>query len=283
MEEDDITSKIDQEITEEIDKAKQVIELLNEFGKIAFGKKEFTPLKISEKDSPKLFELLISKFDSMMETLEISHKYTKIHLAALAFKALFLGENKIKIDGNFQMKKENFQRLLKIIEITKSSHKEIDPGTLSVMKLERYKKLYNWPILGFEERFPALVAILILNNTTSAKEISEFFLVCFEIFYNFKIHFSYEDLKGITSEQVLVDFSLIFNEGSTNMNDNFYLKLKDGHIIREEFSKEEILEYIQNESSDSDSNNEEEEEEEENEDLDKEDLGKVEIEKKFKN
>ena len=74
MEEEDIISKIDQEITEEIDKTKQVIELLNEFGKIAFGKKEFTPLKISEKDSPKLFELLISKFDSMMETLEISHK-----------------------------------------------------------------------------------------------------------------------------------------------------------------------------------------------------------------
>jgi len=273
MKEEDIISKIDKEIDEEFDKTKQVIDLLNEFGKISFGEKKYTPLEVSEKDYLLLFELLISKFDSMKKILETYHRYTKNHLAILAFKALFLRKNKIKIDDNFQMNKEKFQRLLKIIEKTKSKDEKISDKILTEMKLTKYNKLYKWPILGFEGRFPAIVAILILNVTTSAKEITELLLVSLEISYNFKIHFSYEDLEGITAEQVLSDISMIFNEGSTKKNDNFHLKLKDGHIIREEFSIDETLKYVQDESSDSDSNNEEKE------DLGKEILKKENLEK----
>ena len=137
------------------------------------------------------------------------------------------------------MKKKNFKRLLKIIETKKSKSKKIGAEILDEMKFEKYNKLYKWLILGFEGRFPELVAIFILNTTTLTKEIKVFLLVCLEKCYNFKIYFSYEDLEGICAEQVLFDFSLIFNEGSTNKNDNFYLKLKDGHIIREEFIIEE--------------------------------------------
>lgn len=267
IETDDIIAHIDKEIQEEFEKENEILLLLNKFGKISL-KKKYIPLEICEKDKLILFELIKSKFNSLKKTLEEKYKFTKSHLATLAFKALFIGEDNFRIDINFKTKILCFESILRAIK--KKFKKK--SNTLDQMNLTNFRELYNWPIFGFQNQFPAYVALITLNYSNSVEEFFELALLCLEISYEFDCDIIISNLKGIDKSEVVKDLSIIFNNGSTKLPNYFYLTLKKNHIVKENKSIDELEKYIK--ENDEEEDEEEVGDEDEDEDEDEEDKKK---------
>ena len=236
----DIITILDQEIQEELNKEKQVVQLLNEFGKISLEKK-YEPLLIEEKDNLLISELVNSKFKSLKEIIEVKQRYKESHFATFAFKALFLGKEHIKIENDFENRIKCFKSILESVKI---KDKKMDITKLKELGVVKFLEIHSWPILGFQKKFPACVALIILNKTDSIEEFLELIITALEISYEYESKIDFKELNGISAERIIEDLKVIFNNGSTKIDNHFKLLIKNGHLVKENMTKEEVMVYI---------------------------------------
>jgi len=101
------------ELEQEMDKKAQIIELLNNYGSFCISD-NYTPLDINSTNPDVLFEITKSRLEYIKEIIELIHKRTYLGIFVYyAFKALFIGINDLKFDGNLSERKNYFNIIFK--------------------------------------------------------------------------------------------------------------------------------------------------------------------------
>jgi len=223
-----------------------IFNLLNDFGEMVI--EDYYPLKVTEEDFFVLFELIKEQFKYIKESIDFNAPGTFGNLVTFAFKALFIGENDIKID-NIEQNMEYFELIL-----IYSVEKNIEPIKLNLMAFinnltennKSKKFLGNKIITLFNEIFTNSITffiyLLIINNDPVLLELNEFLIKLVESRYVVHLDFNFTELKSISYDQIINDLykALIIDK----INNCFHIFIEDNHLKIIYFTNEEINDYI---------------------------------------
>mgnify|MGYP006873058738 CR=1 FL=1 len=224
----------------------EIIDLLNDFGESAVD--NYSPLIITKGDFFALFELTKEQFRHIKETIDFNTPHVFGCLVTFAFKALFIGENDIKID-NFEQNTDYFQliliynieqkietikgQLINFIEKLKENNKAKQFLGEKITSL--FKKIFTNSVTFF-------IYLLIINNEPTILELNEFLIKLVETRYNVTLKFAYNELKSLSFEQIINDlYKALITE---NIDNNFQISIEGDHLKVSNFSNEELLNYI---------------------------------------
>ena len=227
----------------------QAIELLNDFGESVVD--NYSPLTISKDDFFTLFELAKEKFRHIKETIDFNTQGTFGGLVTFAFKALFIGENDIKID-NIEQNIDYFKLILIYnIEGNIETIKDELKDSIEILKANvKDKKFLGEKITSlfkniFKNTVTFFIYLLIINNEPSILELNEFLIKLVESRYVVNLNFNYIELKSLSFEQIINDLykELIIE----TIDNNFHIFIEGDHLKISKYSNEELLNYINDE------------------------------------
>ena len=224
----------------------EIIDLLNDFGESVVD--NYSPLTITKGDFFALFDLAKEQLRHIKETIYFNTPRVFGCLVTFAFKALFIGENDIKID-NIEQNTDYF-RLILIYNIEEKIETIKDQLIDSIEKLkanEKAKQFLGEKITSlFKKIFTNTVIffiyLLMINNEPTILELNEFLIKLVETRYIVTLKFKYNELESLSFEQIINDLhkALI----TENIDNNFQISIEGDHLKVSNVSNEELLNYI---------------------------------------
>ena len=223
---------IKKKFEEEYSQVSQIVEILNKLGKATL-KELYSPLKVNDDDKSIYYKLIKLKYDYLKDSLEEVNKYSLEYFSTLAFKALFLGDEIIKLD-DLDKKRKCFDIIFTVMK--GEDHPNEKEMTAQLGKPE-FNKIIDLISNKFGLGFLGFIALLILNNQKSPDIFLDFFFTILSYFFNFTINFSYSDLKDLSLEQILDGLT---NNISIDSADYFELTFENNTISKKLISPDEL-------------------------------------------
>ena len=227
---------IEKEFENEYQNVVKIVDQLNEFGSLLLGDL-YSPLLVNRDDKFIYFKLIILKYNYLKDSLEEDRNYSLDYLSTFAFKALFIGDEMLKLDDL-----DNKLKYFDIILTTLKGKTHPDENSiLQLLKKKQFVEIFDLISHKFDLGFIGFVALVILNSKTSTDIFLNFFYSILSYFYDFKTDFSFNDIKSISLEQILNDITKIITGPSEA---NYFKLIFTGKHIEKVFIGPEELEKI---------------------------------------
>ena len=227
---------IEKEFENEYQNVVKIVDQLNEFGSLLLGDL-YSPLLVNRDDKFIYFKLIILKYNYLKDSLEEDRNYSLDYLSTFAFKALFIGDEMLKLDDL-----DNKLKYFDIILTTLKGKTHPDENSiLQLLKKKQFVEIFHLISHKFDLGFIGFVALVILNSKTSNDIFLNFFYSILSYFYDFKTDFSFNDIKSISLEQILNDITKIITGPSQT---NYFKLIFTGEHIEKVFIGPEELEKI---------------------------------------
>ena len=218
----------------------QVLDLLNEFGKLINAK--INPIEFSEEDREVLFEYAKIRIQYLKgycrnHDMENSLKY----LAFFAFEALFLLSDDFNLDDDLDKKIDMFKVIMDNIRGVQNNNLAIYLKEL--MDFKKYDKLLE--LFGgiLENNFYMFMALLLLKY--QPKLFNEFMIRKISTYSDITIDFEYDEIQKLSPEKLIDDLCDIFSKDTKDKKTKYvHLKLEKGKLKCSKFTNEEILEIL---------------------------------------
>ena len=218
----------------------QVLDLLNEFGKLINAK--IKPIEFSEEDREVLFEYAKIRIQYLKgycrnHDMENSLKY----LAFFAFEALFLLSDDFNLDDDLDKKIDMFKVIMDNIRGVQNINLAIYLKEL--MDFKKYDKLLE--LFGgiLENNFYMFMAFLLLKYQPNL--FNEFMIRKISTYSEITIDFEYNEIQKLSAERLIDDLCDIFSKDTKDKKTKYvHLKLEKGKLKCSKFTNEEILEIL---------------------------------------
>ena len=218
----------------------QVLDLLNEFGKLINAK--IKPIEFSEEDREVLFEYAKIRIQYLKgycrnHDMENSLKY----LAFFAFEALFLLSDDFNLDDDLDKKIDMFKVIMDNIRGVQNINLAIYLKEL--MDFKKYDKLLE--LFGgiLENNFYMFMAFLLLKYQKNL--FNEFMIRKISTYSEITIDFEYNEIQKLSAERLIDDLCDIFSKDTKDKKTKYvHLKLEKGKLKCSKFTNEEILEIL---------------------------------------
>ena len=218
----------------------QVLDLLNEFGKLINAK--IKPIEFSEEDREVLFEYAKIRIQYLKgycrnHDMENSLKY----LAFFAFEALFLLSDDFNLDDDLDKTIDMFKVIMDNIRGVQNNNLAIYLKEL--MDFKKYDKLLE--LFGgiLENNFYMFMALLLLKYQSNL--FNEFMIRKISTYSDIAIDFEYNEIQKLSAERLIDDLCDIFSKDTKDKKTKYvHLKLEKGKLKCSKFTNEEILEIL---------------------------------------
>ena len=215
-----------------------IIDALNYFGSITL--ENYSPLIITRADFDILFDLTLETLECIKDSIEFGGDELIFgNFVVFAFKALFIGENDLKLDNLFQ-KLDYFSLILEYTVEEKINVLLINifvndlRNNLGEMNLESilFQNIFTNDIIYF-------IYLLLRKHNCPNSELNEFIMKVLENLGKANIHFSYDKLKKIPHKEIIKDLYQIFFVDK--IKNKFHLFLHKAHLKAVEFTRLELM------------------------------------------